>query len=478
MNRNVVQFPAQVREVPHNIEAEHGVLGAILASNRAYERVGAFLRPEHFYDPVHGRIFEAAASVIDRGGVADPVTLLGQFRDDPALAAVGGAGYLADLAASVVSVRNVEHYGRIVRDCALRRELIEAGLDLIARASSVSPDDAGAGARGVVEETECRLFGLAEDGTAGAGPRRLAEFVDAHVKNVYAAQDAPGGIVGLRTGLVDLDRELRGLKPGALVIIAGRPSMGKTALALNIAHQVSKDGGTPLFVSEEMPGEDLAARLVADLTGIPVQDQFSRLDPGQFRRIEDARHQLSESGLWIDDTPSLTIARLRTVARRHKRQHGLSAVFVDYLQLLHGGGRAENRVQEISAISRGLKEIAKELHVPVIALSQLSRAVENREDKRPMLSDLRESGSIEQDADIVVFPYRAEYYVSRAEPVRGANQDEETYRQRHQEWLNLLEEVSGTAEIIIAKFRQGGATSVKVAFDGARTKFSDLYRDR
>jgi replicative DNA helicase len=478
MIENVIRFPAQAREVPHNIEAEHGVLGAILAGNRAYERVGGFLRPDHFYDPVHGRIYAAAAAVIDRGGVADPVTLRGAFRDDPALAAVGGAGYLADLAASVVSVRNAEHYGRLVVDCAMRRELIEAGLDLIARASSASPDDAGAGARGVVEETESRLFGLAEDGAAGGGPRPVAEFVDAHVKNVYAAQDAPDGIVGLRTGLIDLDRELRGLKPGALVIIAGRPSMGKTALALNVAHQVAKDGGSPLFVSEEMPGEELAARLVADLTGIPVQEQFSRLTPEQFRQVEDARHQLSGSGLWIDDTPSLTIARLRTVARRHKRRHGLSALFVDYLQLLHGGGKHENRVQEISTISRGLKEIAKELHVPVIALSQLSRAVESREDKRPMLSDLRESGSIEQDADIVVFPYRAEYYVARQEPVRGANQRDEDFAEKRQQWINLLEEVSGTAEIIIAKFRQGSATSVKVAFDGARTKFSDLYRDR
>jgi replicative DNA helicase len=472
---NVVQFPAG-RQVPSNVEAEQGILGAILTSNRAYERVGGLLRPEHFYDPVHGRIYEAAERLIAEGRVADPVTLHHTFNHDPALAHVGGAGYLAELVGSVVSLVNAEHYAKVVRDCALRRRLVDLGTEVATLATGADPDTAPAD---IIGRAETELFRLAETGTA-AKPRRSYDFAREYLRDVVAAQEAPDGLVGLSTGLRDLDAVVGGLRGPDLIIIAGRPGMGKTSLAKGISRHVADRGGRPLFVSQEMSGKQLVARDIADVTGISVQDQRrGKLSPDEMRRIFEAVEAMVDVREFIEETPSLSIAAVRSIARRHKRRHGLDLLVVDYLQLLSGlggDGRPENRVQEISTISRGLKAIAKELDVPVIALSQLSRAVEGREDKRPKLSDLRESGSIEADADMVWFPFRLEYYLGKEEPVRRSDESGDRFAERHLGWINAMAECQGRAEIIIAKFREGDTASIPVAFDGARTRFSDLYR--
>lgn len=471
-----VHYLGPRREVPYSAEAEQGLLGAILRVNKCVERVVGFLKSEHFYDPIHATIYETACKLIDRGGVADPVSMGQFFDDDREFEKVGGGGYLAELAGSVVSISNAEHYGKIISDCAMRRRLMDVAHDLLVNASTLDPN---VQAEDVLSIAENHLFELGETGTT-AKPRKLIEFVNEHLEDIREAQTAPDGIVGLTTGLFDLDAVLRGLKAPDLIIIAGRPAMGKTALALNIAKSVSccdRKRGKPLFISEEMSGKQLASRWIADLTGITVQDQLGKLEPQQLRQIAEAKELLRETDLWIEDTPNLSIAKVRAMARRHKRRYGLDLVIVDYLQLLNAGEtRFGNRTEEVSVISRGLKAIAKELHVPVIALSQLSRAVEQREDKRPQLSDLRESGSIEQDADIILFPFRLEYYLAKEEPMRRDNETEEKFHERRRTWFDALEQCAGQAEMIIAKFRQGATTSVRVGFDGARTRFYDLQR--
>jgi replicative DNA helicase len=472
---NVVQFPTN-REAPRNEEAEQGILGALLTSNRVHEKVAGFLKAEHFYDPVHQRIYEAICRLIDRGTVADAVTLRQYFENDPSLAGVGGAGYLAELQGGVVSLIGSEHYARTVHDLAMRRRLVDVGADIIAASTSpdteVKPGD-------IIGRAETELFRLAETGTA-AKPRRSYEFAREYLRDVIAAQESPDGLVGLSTGLRDLDAVVGGLRGPDLIIIAGRPGMGKTSLAKGISRHVADRGGRPLFVSQEMSGKQLVARDIADITGISVQDQRrGKLSPDEMRRIFEAVEAMADVREFIEETPSLSIAAVRSIARRHKRRHGLDLLVVDYLQLLNGlggDGRPENRVQEISTISRGLKAVAKELDIPVIALSQLSRGVEGREDKRPKLSDLRESGSIEADADMVWFPFRLEYYLGKEEPVRRSDESGDRFAERHLGWINAMAECQGRAEIIIAKFREGDPASIPVAFDGTRTRFFDLHR--
>lgn len=470
-----VHYLGPRREVPYNADAEQELLGAILTNNKCVERVTGFLKSEHFYDPIHAVIYETACGVIDKGGVADPVTLKSYFDGDRSFEPVGGVGYLGELAGSVVSVINAEHYGKIIADLALRRRLMDVGHDLLVRASTLDLNTQG---EDVLATTENQLFQLGETGAIGK-PRLLLEFVNEHLEDIRSAQTAPGGVVGLRTGLLDLDNHLRGLKAPDLVIIAGRPAMGKSALALNIAASVAQDKQTPgtaLFISEEMSGKQLASRLIADLTGIAVQDQLSKLESAQLRQIAEAKELLRKADLWIEDTPNLSIAKVRSMARRHKRKNGLELLIVDYLQLLTGAEDRgfQNRTQEIGTISRGLKGIAKELNIPVIALSQLSRSIESREDKRPMISDLRDSGEIEQDADIILFPFRLEYYLGKEEPMRRDGESSEKFTERRSAWFDSLEQCAGKAEIIVAKFRQGSTGSVRVGFDGARTRFYDL----
>ncbi len=480
-----------VRTPPHNYEAEMALLGAVLANNRAYERVQDFLRFEHFADPIHGRIYEACERLIDRGQLATPMTLKGFFEHDESLNEVGGTQYLARLANAVLTIQNAHDLGRIVYDCFLRRELINIGDDMVNGAFSPSLDET---ANSQIELAEEKLFGLAEQGEVEGG---LKEFNNALVRAIDMAESAykrDGDLVGVPTGFRDLDQRLGGLHESDLLIIAARPSMGKTALATNIAFNAANakrtrrdDSGNEVqdrevvaFFSLEMSSDQLATRVISQTTGVR-SDNIRRGAIGEddFGRIFDVSRQLHSLPLFIDDTPALSVTALRTRARRLKRQQGLSVIVVDYLQLMRPtqGMRSENRVQEVSDITRGLKAIAKELSVPVIALSQLSRAVEQREDKRPQLSDLRESGSIEQDADVVMFLYREEYYRDRDTPTQRDTESDDKFNERAIRHEELLAKCRNKAEVILAKQRHGPIGTVHMSFDGNTTQFNDLAEE-
>lgn len=463
------------RILPHNLDAEQGLLGALLVDNRAIEKVSDFLRPFHFFAPAHQRIYESVQTLIDRGQSATPVTLKLYFEKDADLKDVGGAAYLADLAASVVSVVNVEDYARTVYELHMRRELISLGEEIVNQSFHHSLD---ANAQDTIEEAEARLFSLAESGEVKSGFVTLRDSVLTAIEMAEKAYKTEGHVTGVTSGLIDMDKKLGGFQRSDLLILAGRPSMGKTALAVNLAFNASKafaesagrEGGRVAFFSLEMSSDQLATRILSEQSGISG-DAIRRgaIKQEDFRAFVEASQRMSQVPLYIDDTPALSIGAVRTRARRLKRQYGLDFLIVDYLQLLRGnGGRqsSENRVLEVSEITRGLKAIAKELEIPVLALSQLSRAVEQREDKRPMLSDLRESGSIEQDADVVMFVYREEYYLARSEPEPGTD--------KHMKWQESMERAHNIGECIIAKQRHGPIGTVKMFFDPNLTRFSDL----
>ncbi|BBK37013.1 replicative DNA helicase [Allostella sp. ATCC 35155] len=479
------------RTPPRNEEAEQALLGAILVNNQAFQRVSEIVAPEHFSNPAHARIFAAAAKLIERGQIADPVTLRTYFEQDRALTDVGGASYLARLAAASATIINAEHYAQAVRDLALRRELITLGEDIVNAAHDAEPD---APAISQVETAEQRLFNLATTGSSDGGFRTFESALVEAIRMAEAAFKRSGHVAGVGTGFIDMDRRLGGLHPSDLVILAGRPAMGKTALATNIAFHAARhyregrnadgsvkaeDGAVVAFFSLEMSAEQLATRILAEVSGV-ASDQIRRGEVAaeEFPKFVEASQTLASIPMFIDDTPALSISSVRTRARRLARQRGLGMIVVDYLQLLRGSGagRQENRVQEISEITRGLKAIAKELNVPVLALSQLSRAVEQREDKRPQLADLRESGSIEQDADVVMFVFREEYYL-RHEPTRRPEENDEKFNDRYQRWSQRLQEVADTAEVIIAKQRHGPTGTVRLRFEGRITKFENLAED-
>jgi replicative DNA helicase len=470
---------------PHNYEVEMALLGAILANNLTFDKVNEFLRPDHFADALHGRIYEAAGKLIERGQIANALTLKSLFDQDPALLEHGGAQYLARLAASVVTIINAEDYGRAIHDLHLRRQLIDLGEVMV---NTAHDHDLDLPATGQIETAEEKLFRLAETGDTENGLRPLTEALTGAINMAEAAVKREGHVTGVTTGLVDLDKKLGGLQPSDLVILAGRPSMGKTALATNIAfnaalaHKLApENGGRVAFFSLEMSAEQLATRILAEQTGISSdrirRGEISRDD--DFSRLVIAAQDLQTLPMHIDDTPGLSVPAMRTRARRLKRRHGLGLIVVDYLQLMRSpaGLRSENRVQEVSEITRGLKAIAKELEVPVLALSQLSRAVEQRDDKRPQLADLRESGSIEQDADVVMFIFREQYYHERGEPKQRDDESSEKFAERHSRWLERGERVHNVAEVNIAKQRHGPIGTVELYFDGMVTKFGNLSRD-
>jgi len=480
------------RSPPHNIEAEQALLGAILFNNATYHRVSEFLLAEHFAQGVHGRIFAAITKLIERGQIANPVTLKSLFDQDEALAEIGGAQYLARLSASVVTVINAADYGRTIHDLYLRRQLIAIGEDTVNDAYS---HDLERYSLNETETTEKKLFDLATSGQTEGGFRPFNQALTEAIVMAEAAFKRSGRTTGVSTGFNDLDKLLGGLHPSDLVILAGRPSMGKTALATNIGFNASKayrttrapdgrlvaeDGAVVGFFSLEMSAEQLATRVLSEESRV-ASDRIRRgeVSHEDFDRFVQASQKLASVPLFIDDMPALTITGLRTRARRLMRQQGLGLIIVDYLQLLRGGGEgrgAENRVQEISEITRGLKALAKELNVPVLALSQLSRAVENRDDKRPQLADLRESGSIEQDADVVMFVFREEYYLSRGEPMRRTEESDDKFNERYEHWHKRLAEVSGTGEVLIAKQRHGPIGKVTLRFDGETTRFDNFVR--
>jgi replicative DNA helicase len=479
-----------VRTPPYNPEAEQTLLGALLINNAAYLRVSEFLQPEHFGNAMHSRIFAAIGKLTERGQVANPITLKDLFDQDDALVEIGGAQYLGRLAEAAFTVIDAADYGRIIHDLYLRRQLIALGEDVVNDAFRQDLDNP---ALEQIERAEKVLFDLATTGQAEGGFRAFSAALTNAILNAEAAFKRSGKTVGVATGFRDLDNKLGGLHPSDLIVLAGRPSMGKTALATNIAfnaarrykplytshgRKVAEDGAAVGFFSLEMSAEQLATRILAEESGTSSdrirRGEVSRED---FDRFVAASARLQMLPLFVDDTPALTISGLRTRARRLMRQHGLDLIVVDYLQLLRPSNQPraqDNRVQEISEITRGLKTLAKELNVPVLALSQLSRAVEQREDKRPLLSDLRESGSIEQDADVVMFIFREEYYLSRLEPTKLPDEADDKYHERVKKWQDNCNEVYGITEVIVAKQRHGPIGTIKLHFTAETTKFEDF----
>jgi replicative DNA helicase len=469
------------RQAPHNIEAEQALLGAILVNNEAFYRISDFLEPKHFFDPLHQKIHEISSQLIRAGKIATPVTLK-TFMNDAAID-VGGmtvAQYLGRLAAEATTIINAEDYGRAIYDLAIRRNLILIGEGMVNVAYDAPVDMPP---RTQIEDAEKSLFELAETGRYDGGFRRFTDAMARALDMAAAAYQRDGKLSGISTGLTDLDQRLGGLQHSDLVILAGRPGMGKTALATNIAFNIAKaykfevepdgthkttNGGIVGFFSLEMSSDQLATRIVAEQAAIPsYKIRRGDLREDEFYKLTQAAQEIQALPLYIDDTGGLSIVQLAARARRLKRQRGLDFMVVDYLQLLSGSSKkGENRVQELTEITTGLKALAKELHVPIMALSQLSRQVENRDDKRPQLSDLRESGSIEQDADAVMFVFREEYYLKNKEPKPGTEE--------HLKWQTDMAQVHGRAEVIIGKQRHGPTGTVMLQFEDSVTRFSDL----
>ncbi|MCA0870246.1 replicative DNA helicase [Seohaeicola saemankumensis] len=472
---------AQTAEaLPHSVEAEQQLLGAILTNNDVYDRIASIIGSQHFYDPVHARIYDIAAARIAKNALASPVTLKSFMEDDEGLKELGGPAYLARLAGAAISAFAVRDYAQMIYDLAIRRELIGLGKTISDKAGRVNVESEP---KEQIVEAEQALYKLSEQGNTEGGFQSFLSAVTDAVNVANAAYQRDGGLAGVATKLDDLDAKLGGLHKSDLLILAGRPSMGKTSLATNIAFNVAKsykrgtlpdgtqgavEGGVVGFYSLEMSAEQLAGRILAEASEISSHKiRQGDMTEAEFRRFVEAAKTLESCPLYIDDTAAIPIAQLSARARRLKRTHGLDLLIVDYLQLVRG--TSDNRVQEIGEISMGLKAIAKELNIPVIALSQLSRQVESRDDKRPQLSDLRESGSIEQDADVVMFVYRGEYYKEREKPGEENIEAMAT-------WIEEMERLHGKAEVIIGKQRHGPIGTVELSFEAQFTRFGNLAK--
>lgn len=468
------------RQPPHNMEAEQALLGAILVNNEALHHIGSSLRPEDFYVPVHQRIFAAIQSLFNKGLIANPITLKSHFDQDEGLKEVGSGSYLVKLAASAVSVINIRNYSDIIYDTSQKRALVGIGEEVV---NTAYKNDIDISATQQIEHAEQQLFNLASEGSAENSFRQIKHSMIEAIERIEHAYRNSDKVIGVPTKLIDLDKLLGGMHKSDLLILAGRPSMGKTALATTIAHNAAeyfheenrKDPSVKPksvgFFSLEMSAEQLSSRLLAGSTNLNSgKMRKGDLTIDEFSVLVKESNKLSQLPFHIDDTPALSIAALRSRARRLKRVHNLGLLVIDYLQLVRGSSPNPqgNRVQEVSEITQGMKAIAKELDVPVLALSQLSRAVEQRDDKRPQLSDLRESGSIEQDADVVMFVFREEYYEMRKMPREGTPE--------YVEWQARMEKIHGIAEVIVAKHRNGPINNVLMQFQSDVTKFSDLAR--
>ncbi|WP_407154340.1 replicative DNA helicase [Bradyrhizobium sp. STM 3557] len=472
------------RSAPHNIEAEQGLLGAILVNNDAFYRVSDFLEPKHFFEPLHQTIYETASSLIRMGKIATPVTLKTFLPADIDLGGMTVGQYLARLAAEATTIINAQDYGRTIYDLSLRRDLIHIGEDMVNVAYDAPVDFAP---RNQIEDAERRLYELAESGRYDGGFQKFSQALTVAIDMAAKAFQRDGKLSGISTGLRDLDAKMGGLQHSDLIILAGRPGMGKTSLATNIAYNVAQaykgelqadgtmkavNGGVVGFFSCEMSGEQLATRIIAERSGIPSSHiRRGGITEADFDKLRDCSIELQSLPFYVDETGGISISQVMARARRLKRQKGLDLLVIDYIQLLAGSGKrgSDNRVQEITEITTSLKALAKELNVPIIALSQLSRQVENRDDKRPQLSDLRESGSIEQDADVVIFVYREEYYLAAKEPRPGTPE--------HEKWQTEMGLAHGKAEVIIGKQRHGPTGTVELQFDASVTRFGDLSHD-
>lgn len=462
-----------------NIEAEQSLLGTIILNNEYLSRVIEFLIPEHFYEPAHQKIFSQIIHSVEKVNiVANQITLKQFFDSDENIKAIGGAQYLSTLLASASGIFDIADYGKIIYDLALKRKLVMVGEDIVNRIFKPNNNDS---AQEQIEKAEAELFNLAENGGSGKSDFRNISFsIKETLDKTLIAKKRDSHISGVSTGFVDLDKILSGLQQSDLFILAGRPSMGKTAIAINIAVNACKYLNPDLddkknqkavgFFSLEMSSDQLASRILSMECSInATKFRTGQLNENEWEVVATRSAEISKMPFFIDDTPALSISAIRTRARRMLRKHNLGLLVIDYLQLIRGTSArsAENRVQEVSEITQGLKAIAKEFNIPVIALSQLSRAVEQREDKRPQLSDLRESGSIEQDADVVAFIYRESYYKERMRPA-------ENEIEKFQKWKNEMQQVAHKAEFIIAKQRNGPVGSVELFFDAEFTRFGNL----
>lgn len=444
---------ADVRTPPHSVEAEQAVLGGLLMDAAAWDRVADVVTESDFYRKDHRVIFEAISVLASEGTACDVVTVCEQLERMGRLDAAGSLAYLSTLVRDTPTAANARAYAEIVRERSLRRQLVRAGTDIT---SSVFDDD-GLTARELVERAEQSVFAIAEAGSRGEqGTVQIRKILPKVIDQIDEWHSNPNELRGLATGFVDFDKVTGGLRPGDLVIVAGRPSMGKSTLAVNMAEYAavrSKKPGSVAIFSLEMPSEQLVTRMVSSIGGIPLASLRSgQLSDDDWLRVTTATNQLAEAKIFIDETPALTPTELRARARRVKREHGLDLVVIDYLQLMQVNGSKETRATEIGEISRGLKVLAKELGVPVIALSQLNRAVEQRENKRPVMSDLRESGALEQDADMILLIYREEVY------------DKTTTKK-------------GMAEIELVKHRNGEIGVFNLTFQGQYTRFTNYAPD-
>ncbi|WP_455478471.1 replicative DNA helicase [Bartonella sp. B10] len=469
------------RQLPHNIEAEQALLGAIFINNDALDRVSDFLKPEHFFEPLHQRIYHVSAHIIQQGKRANPVTIKAFIPAEEKIGDITVFNYVIRLATEAVTIINAEDYGRVIYDLFIRRSLINLGNQLVNTAFDAPVELTPIKQIEVIEQ---HLFELAEKGKYGGGFENFNESVTKTINMATSAKKRSSKLSGIATHIKTLDEKMGGLQPSDLIILAGRPGMGKTSLATNIAFNIANshcdyikvkdsskenEGGIVGFFSLEMSSEQLATRIISEQTEISSSDiRRGNISEEQFTKMIRATRSLQKLPLYIDQTGGISISQLAARARRLKRQHGLDVLIIDYIQLMTSNSKrsSESRVQEITEITTGLKALAKELNVPIIALSQLSRQVESRTDKRPQLSDLRESGSIEQDADVVLFVYREEYYFKNEEPKIGSPE--------HQQWRDKMDELFGKAEIIIAKQRHGPTGTVHLAFQSDFTRFSDL----
>jgi len=456
---------------PVNYEAEQALLGAILANDRAYDRVSDRLKAEHFADGAHGRIYAACAKLIESGKTANAVTLKNLFEHDEALAEVGGAVYLAKLQGSYVTIINAKDYSDTIIETWLRRSIIDIGEHYAGRARLGDTEN---GADAILEEMGVEIAEAGEVGVGEAPGRALPDVLDAWLENVEAARKA-GGILGVSTGLTALDDKLGGLHRSNLVVLAGRPGQGKTALGLTIGQNAARADKSVLVLSIEMTDEQLGGRLFARETGVSVDRQLrGKVSDADLLALGNARRAMHDLNLAIESPRHPTVQACRAKARRIKRRKGLDLIVIDYLQLMTGAHRMDNRVQEISIITRELKKMAVDLDVPVLLLSQLNRQVEARDDKRPNLADLRDSGSIEQDADVVMFVYREHEYESRSEPRRKTGESVEKFTAREADWRGNLAKTKDVAEVLIRKNRHGPTSDVCLHFDAGRTTFGNL----
>ena len=463
----------QENKLPSNIEAEQALIGSILINNDIIDEISNIVNHENFYDPLHSKIYNLIENLHNKGMIANPITLKNSFENDAALSEIGGTEYLVKLTRFSSSVKQSIDYAKIVHEKFVKRELVKISENLSDEAVDETIDKTG---ENIIQDTEKSLFDLAERGTFHQSFLKFNQALDQTIEMATNAMKSDHGIVGVPTGLNDLDERLGGLHRSDLVIIAGRPSMGKTALATNIGYYAAKKilddnkKSSIAFFSLEMSSEQLSTRILSEQSRIKSNDiRRGKVTEEEFNRLIETSRNIHDLPLYIDETPAITISTLSNRARRIKRLFGLNLIIVDYIQLMTTSSkRYDGRVQEISEITQGLKALAKELSVPVLALSQLSRAVEQRDDKKPQLSDLRESGSIEQDADVVMFVFREEYYLERKEPKLGTIE--------HGEWQAKMNEIIGSADIIIGKQRHGPTGNIQVEFEGIYTKFKDASK--